>query len=263
MVADFAQSDQAAGGRGGPLCAWVNYQLLHDEQKARVVLDVGKVATLTFLPAGGDLEDTVAFDLGPGMAVMDELARRQLGKPYDVDGAIAASGRASREAVADVLSNPYFSQPPPKRCFRSDWQGIFVDHFEAACARNPSPSGRGSPCEASAKRGAGVRVPDLLATALELTVQLITRAVDSLTQRPHEVILCGGGSRNITLGIRLRERLSPASTVALEWFDVDGASKDAFNAAALAAARLLEIPANIPQVTGAGKAVLLGGVHSA
>ena len=245
VVADFARSDQAAGGRGGPLAAWVNYQLLHDPRKARVVLDLGKVATLTFLPAGGDVGDTVAYDLGPGTAVLDELSRRHHDRPYDADGGLAAQGRPRMEVVFDLLSAPYFNQPPPKRSFRADWQGMYLDWFDAVTTR------------------AGLAGADLLATAAELTVELVARGVAGLTQRPHEVILCGGGARNIALAMRLRDRLSPASTVALERFDVDAASKDAFDAAALAAARLAEIPANIPQVTGADRAMLLGSVTRA
>lgn len=242
VVSGFAQSDQAAGGAGGPLAAWADYQLLHDDHKSRVIIDLGKVCTLVFLPAGGHLPDTVAFDTGSGTAVLDELARRRHGRVFDADGAIAGAGRPSREVVADLMSSPYFLQPPPKRSFRTDWQGPYVDRVEAAAGR------------------AGVAGADLMATAVELTVETIVRAVDSLTQRPHEIILCGGGARNITLGIRLRDRLSPASTVALERFDVDAASKDAFSAAALAAARLREIPANVPQVTGAARAVKLGTI---
>jgi anhydro-N-acetylmuramic acid kinase len=245
IVSGFAQSDQAAGGAGGPLSPWVDYHLLHDVHKARVVLDLGKVATLTFLPAAGQLADTLAFDTGPGTAVLDELARRHHGQPYDRDGAIAGSGRPAAQVVADLISTPYFSQPPPattKRSFRTDWQGRYVDRVEAAGSR------------------AGIAGADLLATAVELTIETIVRAAAQLTQRPHEVILCGGGARNITLGIRLRDRLSPASTVAMERFDVDAASKDAFNAAALTAARLLNLPANIPQVTGARQAVRLGSI---
>jgi anhydro-N-acetylmuramic acid kinase len=93
-----------------------------------------------------------------------------------------------------------------------------------------------------------------------LTARSIVQAIRGLTQNPHEVILCGGGARNITLAMRLRQLLVPAGTVSIERFDIDATAKEALSFAMLAAARLDGVPANVPQATGARRPALLGSV---
>ena len=101
---------------------------------------------------------------------------------------------------------------------------------------------------------------DLVASASEVTVQSLVRCIGALTQNPHEVILCGGGAKNIYLAMRLRKLLVPAGTVSIERFDIDATAKAGLTVAVLAAARLDGVPANIPAVTGATRAVLLGSI---
>lgn len=245
VVADFRQGDIAAGGQGAPLVAWPDYVLFHDDRKARVLVNIGGIANITFLPAGGLPGDTLAFDTGPGNMVIDALARRFFDKPCDTDGAIAAAATPCRPLLNDLLANPYFHAAPPKTCGREQWGDAFVERLLLQADKH-----RLAP-------------PDLLATASELTVQSIAQAVAALTQRPHEVILCGGGAKNIYLAMRLRKLLLPAGTVSIERFDIDATAKEAMSFALLAAARLDDVPANIPQATGAARPALLGSVTQA
>lgn len=245
VVADFAQADRAAGGRGEPIEAWGEWALLHDARKARVVLHLGGVARLTFLPAGGLPADTVSYDLGPGLAICDELTRRLFEQPFDADGSIAATGKPEEALLNQLLAHRYFHQPPPKTTHRGAWNRLYLERLLLA-ARNQ----RISP-------------PDLVATACELTVRLVERGIADLTQNPHEVILAGGGAKNIHLAMRLRQRLSPASTISAERLDFDATAWRAACYAILAAARLDRTAANVAQSTGADKAVVLGSLTEA
>ncbi len=242
VVADFAAGDLAAGGRGGPVAAWAHWILFGEAGRTRVVVDLGRVATLTFLPTGGLAGDVVAFDTGPGTAVIDTLAAELLGQPCDRDGAVADKGAVHHDLLAALLNDTYFHRPPPKITSRAAWAGAFTQRLIAAAAAR------------------GVSTADMISTATELTVRTVVRAIRAMTENPHDVLLCGGGTRNITLAMRLRAALTPASTVPVQRLDVDATALDALAAAVLAAARLDGVPTNIPQTTGAARAVLCGSL---
>jgi len=243
VVSDFARADLAAGGRGRPLNAWPDYVLFHHRRQSTVVADLGRIATLTFLPAGGLPDETLCFEVGPGTDAIDALARRRLGRPFDTDGAVAAGGKAHRGLLGQLLADAHFRQAAPTDCPARLWGRQGAERVETLARRH-----RLSPA-------------DLLATVSEATVAAIATAIGTLTERPHQVILCGGGAKNIYLAMRLRTLLSPASTVALERHDIDAPGKSALGAALLAAARLDGAPANIPAATGASQAVLLGSIR--
>lgn len=242
VVADFRQGDVAAGGQGAPLVAWPDYVAFHHATKARVLLNIGGIANITFLPAGGLPNDTVAFDTGPGNMVVDALMQRFFDKPYDADGAVAAGATPNEPLLDELLANPYFHREPPKTCGREQWGSVFLERLLLMAERHR------------------VEPADLVATASELTVRAAARAIAGLTQNPHEVVLCGGGARNIYMALRLRRLLTPASTVGIERFDIDATAKEAVSFAMLAAARIDGVPANVPAATGARRPALLGSI---
>ncbi len=241
IVSDFAAADIAAGGRGGPLSAWPDWVLLHDEKKSRVLVDLGAIATVTFLPADGIPDDTVAFEAGPGTTVLDAVTRRHFDRPFDADGALAAAGSINGTLLNELLADPYLRSPAPKVADNGHWSGPYLHRLDQMTAKH------------------GVAPADLPATVAEMTVRAIVAAIDQLPENPHEVLLAGGGSRNIHLAMRLRRLLTPASTVGVERFDLDGPAKTALDAAVLAAARIDGIAGNVPATTG-GKRAVLGSV---
>jgi anhydro-N-acetylmuramic acid kinase len=145
----------------------------------------------------------------------------------------------------ELLADAYFHRPPPKTCGREQWGAAYVERFMLIADKHAlSPAER-------------------ICTASELTVRAIARAIGELTQNPHEVILCGGGARNIYMAMRLRAKLLPASTVAIERFDIDATAKEALSFAMLAAGRIDGVPANVPSATGASRPALLGSITEA
>ena len=246
IVSDFRARDIAAGGEGAPLVPFTDYALLHSPTETRVALNLGGIANVTYLPAGGALAETLAFDTGPGNLLLDGLSAALTGKPYDEGGAIAQSGRPDPVLLTRLLSHPYFALPPPK----STGAELFSAAFLADFLRQATP----------------LSIPDKFATAAQLTVGSITDALHRfLPRRADRLIAGGGGTRNHAVMDGLRQALP---TVVIETHDtfathagiIPAGAKESLAFALLAAARMHGLPANIPAATGARDPRLLGTV---
>jgi anhydro-N-acetylmuramic acid kinase len=239
-VADFRRRDLAVGGQGAPLVPAFHAAVFSTNEKTRIVLNIGGIANITLLdphrPATG-------FDTGPGNMLMDTWIQQQRGEDFDQDGAWAATGQVNEPLLAQLLTDDYFQQAPPKSTGR--------EHF------NP---------DWLAQRLASLKIlpatVDVQASLCELTATSIARAIEMHTgDGPREVIVCGGGARNGQLLKRLRAQLSntpvrPSDELSLatEWVEAT-----AF--AWLARETLANRPGNLPKVTGACKPVVLGGIY--
>src|SRR5215471_13501063 len=128
-VADFRPRDIAAGGQGAPLASWGDALLFGDAQLSRAVQNIGGIANVTWVPPGGQWEAMLAFDTGPGNALIDHATWRLTGgmQRLDVDGSMAAAGRVDDLLLSELLSNSYFLQQPPKTTGRELFGAQFVD----------------------------------------------------------------------------------------------------------------------------------------
>ncbi|MBV9849431.1 MAG: anhydro-N-acetylmuramic acid kinase [Armatimonadetes bacterium] len=240
-VSDFRARDMAAGGEGAPLVPFADYVLLASSDEDRVALNLGGIANVTYLRAGGSLDDLIAFDTGPGNLVMDGLAQSLLGTPHDADGALAAQGLPNEVLLADLLRHPYFALPPPK--------STGAELFSAAYAAD------------LCRRGAHLSPADLMATACRLTSDSIARALrDFLPRLPRRLIVSGGGTRNRALLALLAQTLPGIPVDTSDAFGIPLAAKEALAFALLAAAHRHSLPANVPRVTGARGPRLLGSL---
>jgi anhydro-N-acetylmuramic acid kinase len=245
VVADFRTADMAAGGQGAPLVPMVDYLLLRDARKGTVALNIGGIANVTVIPAGAKPLDVIGFDTGPGNMVSDALVRHFTGdrENYDAGGRVAALGKVDELILADTLCHPFFSQFPPKSAGREQFGREFLEGYFL-----------------SRKRGC---FEDLLRTSLELTARTITGALARFVipgRKIGRLIVSGGGAHNRTLVKRLAELL-PEVTVELSdryGLPVDG--KEAIAFAILADRTLHGLPGNLPSVTGARRAVVLGKI---
>lgn len=249
VAARFAAGDLAAGGVGGPVTAWCDWLLFRDERLTRVTVHLGGVATACFLPAAAEPSEVVAFDIGPGTIVLDELARDLFHRPYDTDGSVAAAGQPHAALLNELRAHPYFQALPPKRTDAAEWSGNYFWRWLLMAQKHS--------CQGA----------DRLATAAELTARTVAQAVGfstggPITERAHEVILTGGGARNIHLAGRIRSLLSPSSTYTVERYGLSLQAKQAACYALLAAARMDGFPAHCPHATGAKtkSPVVLGSV---
>jgi anhydro-N-acetylmuramic acid kinase len=243
-VADFRRRDLAAGGQGAPLAPAFHAFAFRAARCARAILNIGGIANLTYLPAGESTETVLGFDTGPGNTLLDQWIRRTLGEDYDRDGAWAAGGRPQAALLEVLLADPYFRRLPPKSTGREYFHLGWLERALAHFAAPPSPQ-------------------DVQATLLALTARSIAQALREYLPPVGELFVCGGGAHNRALLARLAEELPgiPVRTT-----DSLGLAPDWVEAAAFAwlAHRTLEgLPGNLPSVTGAARAVILGGIYKA
>ncbi len=242
-VADFRARDLAAGGQGAPLVPAFHRWLFHSPQVHRVIVNIGGIANLTYLPPAPD-QPVLGFDTGPGNTLMDRWIERHEGAGYDRDGRWAAGGRVSEPLLSDLLEDAYFSRPPPKSTGREHFNLAWLER--AIQAAGSAPAAR-----------------DVQATLVELTARSIAQAVDRHLPRVDEVRVCGGGAHNGRLMDALKQALNGipvSSTQAL------GLAPDWVEAAAfawLAHQTLAGLAGNLPSVTGARHPVILGGIYKA
>ena len=242
-VSDFRQSDIAAGGQGAPLVPFSDHLLYSRPGIARVVVNIGGIANVTYLPADGRPDGVLAFDTGPGNCLMDEAAQAHLSAPRDDDGTVAASGDVDAAALERLLAEPYFGMQPPKTTGR--------EHFHL---RHAMASGW--------PEGFEGRPQDLLATLSELTARTVASAIRGLTAgQTAEVLVAGGGARNPELMRRLRSHLS---TTVMTFADLgyDDKDRETLAMAVMAYMAVNGEPNVLPSATGAKRAVVAGKVSN-
>ena len=226
---DLRAADIAAGGQGAPLVP-VYHQALAARLPERPVafLNVGGVANVTYVGGNGAL---IAFDTGPGNALIDDFVRERTGQSHDVEGGLAQAGKVDEDALVELLSHPYFAALPPKSLDRNAFSNDAVRRL-------------------STEDGA--------ATLTAFTAEAVRRALAVLPDFPKTWIVTGGGRRNRTLMAELAARLdavvAPAEALAL-----NGDAMEAEAWAYLAVRSLRGLPITFPGTTGA-PAPMTGGV---
>ncbi|HWE01975.1 MAG TPA: anhydro-N-acetylmuramic acid kinase [Tepidisphaeraceae bacterium] len=245
VVSDFRRADCAAGGQGAPLVPFADFLLFSHPRNHRVLLNIGGIANITSLRAGGSIDELIAFDTGPGNCISDWLCRTHdpAGPGFDAGGERAARGKPSLELAQAVCRNPYFSRPPPKSTDGPEMIRIFNDE---------------------ARRFPHLGLGDLLRTSCVITAQSIRVAMaDLLHLRETEIIASGGGCENKTLMEILASDAGGMPVMTTDALDIPSAAKEAIAFALLGAATLDRHPSNVPSVTGARRPVILGSITPA
>lgn len=244
VVGDFRMADMALGGEGAPLVPYFDWAVFRSEETTRGLLNVGGIANLTVLPKGASRDELVAFDTGPGNMVIDALAQRYLGRPFDENGARAIEGRVANEVLAACLEDDFFNQPPPRSTGREYFGESFVERFTRAA------------------RSAGLsNAADLLATATALTAAATYKSYVRYVRPRHELeelIVSGGGVHNTFLMQKLEDAFAPVRVSTTADYGIDPDAKEALCFAVLAHETVNGVPTNIPSATGASRAAVLG-----
>jgi anhydro-N-acetylmuramic acid kinase len=220
VVADFRGADVAAGGEGAPLAPLFHRALAAGLAKPLAVLNIGGVANVTWIGAADD--DILAFDTGPGNALLDDWVRRHTGAAADLDGALARAGQASEEHVARFLQSPFFARRPPKSLDRDD--------FRDAAALD-------------------LGIADGAATLTEMTAAAVAAARRHFPIPEREWLVCGGGRHNPALMAALARRVeAPVRPVEAAGWQGDALEAQAF--AYLAVRSMRGLPLSLPSTTG-------------
>ena len=241
-VADFRRKDVAAGGQGAPLVPAFHEQIFRDENKNRVILNLGGIANITVLPADKNIPVT-GFDTGPANTLMNHWVQQQQDKNYDEDGKWAESGKVNKDFLKELLNDDYFKLLPPKSTgteyFNPAWLTKKLSTFPFLSAEDVQAS-----------------LTALTATTVKDAIKLCKFEID-------ELIICGGGVHNNYLLQLLKQDLPSVEINSSEKYGLDPDYVEATAFAWLAKQTIERQTGNLPEVTGARRKVILGGIYPA
>ncbi len=230
-VAGFRTQDVAAGGQGAPIVPAYHRALATDLEKPVAILNIGGVANVTWIGSGED--DLIAFDTGPGNALIDDWVGYKAGRRMDADGALARDGSVDPEILSLLLSHDYFLQPAPKSLDRHAFDGAPIY---------------------------GLGLANGAATLTAFTAAAVARARPHLPRPPLRWLVTGGGRRNPVLMDALREALDvPVDPVESVGWDGDALEAQALAFLAVRCKRGLSI--SFPGTTGCPRPLTGGRVH--
>ncbi|MFW5432321.1 MAG: anhydro-N-acetylmuramic acid kinase [Methylophilaceae bacterium] len=235
VVGDFRSRDIAAGGQGAPLVPAFHQAVFGRTDKNRAIVNIGGIANITYLAKTGEV---LGFDSGPGNMLLDSWVKQNLGKDYDAHGEWASTGVVHESLLSAMLTEPYFSEAPPKSTGRDLFNDAWLKQY--ILPQNGQPQ-------------------DVARTLVALTAHTINQAIKMHCPAVDEVYLCGGGAHNSLLVKDLNALLD--TTVANT--DVLGVGVDWVEAVAfawLAKQTLENKPSNLPNVTGALAPRILGAI---
>lgn len=237
VVADLRARDVAAGGHGAPLASTLDHLWLRSSDAITAGLNIGGIANVTVVPPD---DPPVAFDTGPGNALLDAAARMISNGVWqlDVDGDLAAQGKVDAPLLEVLLADPYYAKRSPKSTGKEHFH---LDYLRAALAKVDHVSG-----------------PDLLATLVELTAATVAEAC--LSHGVTRVVVAGGGVRNPTLMAALGRRLRGVTVETSDELGLPTAAKEAYLTALLGFLAWHGLPGNEPHATGASGPRLLGSI---
>ena len=241
VVADFRSRDVAAGGQGAPLVPVFHQGIFFGQTNRTVgVLNLGGIANLSVLHANGDV---LGFDCGPGNALLDHWCQVHTGDAFDHNGAWGASGSVIESLLQAMLAEPFLHQPPPKSTGRDLFHPTWLAHLLSGYA--------------------DTHAADVQATLTEFTARACVNDVLRHAAEASELIVCGGGALNGLLMQRLQAGLPNVRVLSSAERGMPPLQVEAAAFAWLARQTVLGLPGNLPKVTGAQGARILGGIFKA
>lgn len=247
VVADFRTMDLALGGEAAPLAPLAHLWLFGDRRRGRIIQNIGGIGNATYLPPNPRPGDprVIAFDTGPGNGLIDALAEELTGgrARMDRNGRMAERGRVNVEVLTELMRHPYFRRRPPKSTGREEFSPA---HLATIITRASE---------------FGVEGDNLVATITAWTARSIADACRRFIVPlgpVDQLIATGGGAHNPTLMRMLAAELPTIAVTTATEVGVDGDALEAVAFAILGYQMLRGRPGNLPSVTGARSAAILG-----
>lgn len=230
VISDFRRRDIAGGGVGAPLVPIFHKCLMQEKKKPVAVLNIGGVANITYI----DDNALLAFDVGPGNALINDTTLKFFGKNYDEDGNLAAQGNVREDVIKELSKHKFFQLPPPKALDRNDFINFISD--------------------------LKLTPLDLIATLTKFTVFACISGIEFLPKMPLEIYVCGGGAKNLTLINWLSNELKNLHDCKVVHFK-NGIDPNFIEAQAfgyLAARYLRNLPGSFPSTTSVENPTVAG-----
>jgi len=245
VLSDFRSRDLAAGGMGTSLTALVDHLLFRDAQEARVLVHLGSLASVVYLPPDPRPRQVLGFHAGPCNILLDALMRRLTGgrETFDPGGKHAVQGCCIEPLLQRWLAHPVIQRRPPR--------AVPVHAFGEEFA--------GQAVQQARQLQGGLH--DVLCTATHFVARCVGQAITCyLPQRPARVLVSGGGVHNGFLWKLLEQQVSGLPLEKIDRYGVPAGARKAVAFAGLAALTLDGVPANLTTATGAAGSRLLGSL---
>jgi anhydro-N-acetylmuramic acid kinase len=243
VVSDFRTADIAAGGCGAPLAPFAHHLMFSSKKTDSVVHNLGGISNVTWLPAGGGLDDVAGFDTGPANMLLDLCTEKFFNRRYDKNGAVALKGKTDKKLLQHCLSHPFFKTRPPKSAGRENFG---VEYFNSIVGKF-----------------GGVAPADFMRTLCSVTAESAVRQAFRFFKPKGKVrwIVCGGGAFNRAVMTEIRERIGGRGEVVSSGaVGFDERSIEAALMAILAFRTVQGLSGNLPKVTGAKEPAVLGKI---
>lgn len=237
VISNFRTMDMAAGGSGAPLIPFVNYQLYKNQNKNIAFQNIGGIGNVCYLKKNSSPDDVIAFDTGPGNMLIDGAMQKLYHLDYDAFGNIAKKGKMITEVLDEMLEDSYLYMPYPKSTGREKYNDQYLDDLISKIKKYTPKN------------------EDVIATITAYTAYTIIKEYQLFLPDVDEIILSGGGAHNKFLVDLLRQNLT-AKIIISDQID----AYEAFGFAILGHMTILNQASNLPSVTGAKKAVILGNI---
>ena len=237
VISNFRTMDMAAGGSGAPLIPFVNYQLYKNQNKNIAFQNIGGIGNVCYLKKNSRPDDVIAFDTGPGNMLIDGAMQKLYHLDYDAFGNIAKKGKMITEVLDEMLEDSYLYMPYPKSTGREKYNDQYLDDLISKIKKYTPKN------------------EDVIATITAYTAYTIIKEYQLFLPDIDEIILSGGGAHNKFLVDLLRQNLT-AKIIISDQID----AYEAFGFAILGHMTILNQASNLPSVTGAKKAVILGNI---
>lgn len=237
-ISNFREGDIAAGGEGAPLMPYLDYVLFHGNKNIKLVLNIGGISNITVV--GKNIEP-IAFDIGPGNALIDLISKKYFNKDFDKDGKIASQGNIYFKYIRQALKDPYFKQRPPKSTGKEYFNFEFVKEYFSNIKNKK----------------------DKLATVTFFSAKVIEHAINQFIfpkYHANELVISGGGIKNKTLIRHLKKLIPNVKLVTSDKYKIPAKFKEAILFALLGYACFLKKKNNFPSCTGAKEKVILGKI---
>ena len=238
VISNFREADIAAGGQGAPLMPYLDHVYFGNSKNLKAILNIGGISNVTVV---GEGIIPIAFDIGPGNALIDMISKKYFNKEFDVDGKLAKDGKVISRFVEIALKDPYFKNKPPKSTGKEYFNLRFVEKYFSKI-RNKE---------------------DKIATVTYFSAKVIEKAFNDFIfpkYKVKELVISGGGLKNIVLVNHLKELLLNLRFSTSDKYGLPYKCKEAILFALLGYTCHLKKPNNIPSCTGAKEKIILGKI---
>ncbi|MGZ3764823.1 MAG: anhydro-N-acetylmuramic acid kinase [Mucilaginibacter sp.] len=235
-ISDFRQKHTAGGGEGAPLALYGDVLLGSKAGEDRILLNIGGIANLTYLPADGNHNKVVCTDIGPGNTLIDAACRAYFNTPFDKDSLIALSGLVNDDLLNALLDHPFFNEKAPKTTGPELFNLNFVE---------------------DAKQQSGTKDisnEDLICTLSAFTAKTIADFILANLPAGSKIFVSGGGAKNYFVMTYLRQQLPQTTIADTASLGIDPDAKEAILFALLGNEALCGEPVKI----GSNPAMLMG-----